>query len=245
MDNKEFDEIMKAYVRSKTPSADECLKKLKAKPQPQKRRKCTPRIAWATFSAILIVSVSLAVALPLALKPKAPDGSSTPTVESTPLETPDTSIVDPPIESRPAYAEGTDFSRIPLKEGETLKDTYGMVVDEITIESESKGTRILKAKQDKQEIFGFSELADVFNMGIVTISTHGVKENYTLFYYAGYETLPLTVEYNGVTINYYTDLVGVDSYTHRIFFKKNGYKYYLTVTCYEDVEITELLDLIY
>ncbi len=242
MKNKEFEKIMQAYVSSKAPSTDECLEKLRTKPQPQKRRNCTPRMAWAAFSAILIMCVSLAVALPLVLKPSEPDNS----IPDTPLEMPDDTVITP-VEPTYTFSDSGDFTYTKMEAGVNLKETYGLTADVINIVAENKITYLLKAARDEQKEFGFTEQADVFNFGIFSILTNVIKNNYSISLLAEYENLTNTIEYNGVTVKYYSTINEIDgcTYEHKIFFTKGGYKYYLDVSCYEDLEITELLDLIY
>lgn len=218
MDEKKFDEIMHRYVAGKSRGKNVDFAKLEEKENIKARK--SPKFVWASLSCFLVIVVTLAIALPLALQPT--DSSS-----------------------KTYYCDVGDIETVYVDSIDVVKTEYHISAQLPNIEYEDRNIAIKKSKIDDRIVgayFGLSVFDEYFDdIEINIIFENTVVQSFEAYEIFSSETVwkSLPVKYN---VKYFDEY---DTYCAEVFFKKDGYKYYIEVNYIEAIDIVEILDKIF
>lgn len=218
MDDKRFDEIMHRYVAGKSRGKNVDFTKLEEKENIKTRK--SPKFVWTSLSCILVIVVTLAIALPLALQPS------------------DTS-------PKTYYCDVGDIETVYVDSVVVLETEYHISAELPSIKYEDMNIAIKKSKID-DHIVGASLELSVFDEYFDDIEINIILENTVVQIFLSYEIFDDNAVWQGVSVKYNVEYFDeFDSYYAKIFFRKGGYKYYIEVNYIEAIDIVEMLDKIF
>ena len=219
MEDKKFEEIMRKYVSGKSRGKAVDFAKLEGEECATPRRK--PKLVWASLSCIFLVVVTLAVVLPLTLS----QSDNTPS---------------------PFYCASGDIKYVYLDSTDEIATEYHISATLPNIEWQEISCSIMKSKIDDR-ILGANLVLTVFDEYFDDIEIDVIAENNIVDSFLPYELYEEETEWNGVTVKYYVTYIESfeNYYTTKIFFRKDGYKYYLKAQHIEEMGIADMLDKIF
>lgn len=224
MDDKKFEEIMHKYVSGKSKGKNADFRKLYSIEKTEKTKKSYCKLIWASVSCMLIVALALAIALPLTLQSSKKDSESQP--------------------PKVYYCEIKDIEMI-VVDSYNDYSTYNISAMMPDIVCQDIGTMVMKSKIDNHVIGAYIALS-IYDEYFDNITINIIAENNVLNYLEIYEKFSQEVLWQSETVQYYieyNDLYG--SYETKIFFMKDSYKYYLDLIYYENLDITDILDMVF
>lgn len=222
MNDKKFDETMRNYVADKSLGQDMDFRKLDQKTNVSVAAGRNRKIAWSAISVVMVLVVTLAIALPLTM----------------PMDNEGTDI---------RYADSdNDFVFISLATADDFSAKYGIDAMLPTIECQLEKVFTVIASRTDQVVFGAHIGLPVFDDIFDNIDVHIVPENRVIYYLTAYENLLRETSWQNTTVRYSVDYHELDgSYHTRLYFRLDGNKYYIDAVYYEELEIAELLDLVF
>ena len=223
MNDKEFDEIMHKYVASTQGTKEKDLSKLK---NAEIEKNCTKektvrkKSVGMLLTAFLTVVLVLSITLPLILNNK--DIHNAPIVYQI-------TNADIDVDSDAGLNQLDEYDKLLLPSVDRI--------DTVTSVWRLKETDIVIGAEQTLDIFG--ELLESIHITLL-------KEEYNYNVLNNYYNFADSVEWKDITIAFKTesDLYGI-LYNTYISFEYGKYKYYLSVEAYDEIAISELLDMIY
>ncbi len=228
MDDKMFNEIMNNYVSSKSNGKEIDFAKLEVKQKAKSNRKKL-RLIYSSVTLLLVVAITLAIALPLTLN------KNTDTSNAQGDEKP------PTIQ----YFEPAQIEFINIESYENFQSEYGFSVTMPTIENQDMAIYVIQNIETKETIGVYLEIL-IYDVIFDIVKVYIMRENTKLSSLAVYEDLVWESSWNDSTVKYYTAYSELDySYTTRMVCAIGDYEYYMDAVYYEDLQIAELLGLIF
>ena len=217
MNDKEFDEIMQKYVESTRPNKDIALKKLNQKPDSEKRthKKLKPQFICAAVMCSIILA--LCIALPITLIDSTSNGLRHYSVE--------------------------DVSFKIVENIDVVKNEYGITVKYPTVKPDVVYS--VSTNEDNFVIGVMLELwvfdVKIFNAEFVAVSKSHILDKYEKFF-----NFSILQQWSGYTLSSYkTYDFETLYYSKEIYFSDNKYDYFLTIQSEEDLQVTEIMDILY
>lgn len=240
MDDKQFDAIMKKYVASTNNSAEKDFAKLNKK-EPKNSHHISFKFKLAIISCMLVIAISLSIFLPLYLRD---DGvSEEPPKELAPnLEEPPKEL--PPIQ----YYDDSEFDFVSVDSISEINDVYDFDILQPTIqpteENMEEAVSLIKDK-DQETIFGVCVELPIYDDFTGFIYMYTMWNGYSLKILSGYDANENRTTWSAYDVDYYIEFLEEYSYVYRMKFGNDKYTYYLEVERYDEIEISELLSLIF
>ncbi len=225
MNDKKFDEIMHKYVSSKKQGMDADFSKLNEIKEKRTAKKNKSRLIWATVSCFIVIAVTLSVVLPLTLPSKnEDDGGSLSNIQ---------------------YFEAQDIELKVVEGKEDITSKYNITASLPTINNQCVGYSIICNRANDYIIGTYIEL-EVFDEYFDSIKMYIISENNVVYMLAEYDALPYESKWGNNNIKYLIDHdEDWDCNNIMLFFVLDGYKYYLDAQYYGDLNVEEVLDLIF
>lgn len=228
MDDRKFREIMEDYARSTAKGKDVDFAKLnRAEKSP--KRKINLRWVTAVCSAVVIIAVSLAVALPLTLGGNPNEG------------------VTPGQGDEPQYfyCKNEKLANIEVDSFETLHDSYGIDSLQPSIVAVTSKLSAIYIEEYNVAIGSKVELM-VFDRNFDYVYVTAIKEAYILEGLTRFDDCDKRADWKGNEVSYYvSDFNGDGHYDYRITFTVDGYNYFIELDCYGELGVAAILDMIY
>lgn len=217
MKDQKFNEIMKGYVKSTSKGAEVDLVKLKdATPN----KKISYKFVWSGVAAILIIALICGVAVPFALQTQEQSTSF-------------------------YYSDGDYIENINFDNLQTLANS-GLNVMLPTIGYISVGG-VVKKNTINNEIGGALVELTVFDEYFDTISIIFFKDNYIFDGAELYDVCDQEVAWKGISLYYCKQQPDLRTgcFEYMIKFYKENFNYYMNFVVYDDLNLIEIMDMIY
>lgn len=228
MDDRKFREIMEDYARSTAKGKDVDFAKLnRAEKSP--KRKINLRWVTAVCSAVVIIAVSLAVALPLTLGGNPNEG------------------VTPGQGDEPQYYYCKDekLTNIEVDSFETLREGYGIDSLQPSIAAVTGKFSAIYSEEYNVTIGSKVELM-VFDSNFDFIYIQAVNAVYVIEGLTQFDNLDGVAMWGGYYINYSVGDFNEEGHrVYRITFAAGKYRYFIEVDYYGEFEAATVLDMIY
>lgn len=225
MDNKKFDEIMHKYVSGKTRGMNADFGKLNEMKEKKNVKKYKGRLVWATVSCFVVMAITLSIVLPLTL-PSARKGD-------------DSQL------SNIQYFEEHDLAFQIVESKDELSAKYNITAKLPTIQYQDAGYCVILGRVNESVIGALIEIT-IFDKYFDYIKIHIISENKVLNTLVAYDTLPYESKWENSNIKYTIEYDEEwDCNNIMLFFVLDGYKYYLDAQYYGDLNVEEVLDLIF
>lgn len=231
MDDKKFDEIMKKYVSRKSRPEDVDFEKLNEREYKNVQPRFSRRMAISFMSCFILIAVTLAIVLPLTLRVKN-----------------DTDPINPTPDDG-GFCYSGEYKLIAVADYERLSSDYDIKPKLIPTVSNYKGMGIFAMQPiDDNRLLGAYISYGVYGDYLREVDIRIIPKNVVLGYYTHYEDCSDNVTWKNLTVKYYIvpDSYEKDGdYEARLYIFDGSYKYYVTVKYFEELEIKELLDMIF
>lgn len=228
MDKNEFDKIMYKYVASTAKGMEEDFIKLNKEEEKRASVVKQPRkkLVWIPITAGLAIVLLLAIMLPLLFK----SGDTT--------EDPDTSMMQ--------YFESTTLEMIIVEDMLELSEQYDIFGEFPTIVYQEAAIKILQSSASELEVVGAYLNLAVYDDFFDTIELYVIPENNILDSLVHYESLSKEALWGNTTVKYFIEYNETGgSFCGKLYYHLDDYKYYLEVVYYEELDIPQILELIY
>jgi len=226
MDDKKFDEIMHKYVSGKTRGMEADFSKFNERKEEKIIKKHKNKLLWAAASCVAVIAIVLSIVLPVTLTSSQESGDDTQTSNIQYLE-----------EQEVALREVAAKDDIALK--------YNITASLPAIKAQGAIYCILLNKANDNIIGAFIDLS-IFDENFDFVNMHIVSQNTVWNMLVDYESLAFESSWNDSNVKFLVehDEESGSNYI-RIFFVMDGYKYYLNAQYYGELNVEEILDLIF
>ncbi len=227
MDDKKFNDIMNNYISSKSQGKEVDFAKLENKQKVKKNDKKL-KLIYSSVALLLIVAITLAIALPFTLNNETNNGGE----QGAPL----------PIIK---YFEPTQIEFIHLEDSDDLLSAYYFSADLPEIEHQDISVFALQDKEVEEIIGAYLEIL-IYDEVFDTVNLYVIPKSIKLSTLESFDDLIDETLWNDDVVKYYTVYSDVDfCYTTRSVCSIGDYEYYIEAIYYNDLQITELLNLIF
>lgn len=242
MEDFEFDKIMETYVSTTAKGKEADLSKLtdEVVAEAKTRRKKRRNAFRAMMACVGVVILTLCIALPVALT--GGEGADDAVLNGA-TDTEDSGLYEDGTDA--FYGDDSNVNYIYFTAQNPGKPSdYGVNIMLPDMEYVTKLLGVMTLKSDDSEVIGATISYFIMDGGIFEVNGKVIADGYAWKPDARYAYFDKSVVWDGLNVKYETEY-GEDQGFVYIYFVKDGYKYYLTVTCYEETEIIALLDTVY
>ena len=233
MKYKNLDKIMNAYVDSHRGDRESDLIKFKEKSVFYPRKRTYFKAAVALCSLILAFAIALPVGIKIA---KSGDISYEKLSAISSFE------INARVEEgdpSSTIAGDTTIYPVTLPECEGIEPIREIMLPNIHCKKIS--VTHLSKKNKGDEVVCVSVEAVPMGVYIDNVSVHYVFEEYNIKEFEGYDTLPLTVEWEGYEISYSVSANG-ECFNYSLYYKERDIDCFMETVCRQEIEIEYLLE---